>query len=65
MIVLEEKEGYCGKHHYGMSSGAGDTLATLNADYKVTADGNPMPQGSDCFDYTTKTVYFFDGVSWS
>ena len=65
MIELEEKEGYCGKHHYGMSSGAGDTLAMLNTDYKVTADGKPMPQGSDCMDYTTGKVHFFDSVSWN
>jgi hypothetical protein len=65
MIVLEEKEGYCGKRHYGMRSSDGDSVDTLNSDYKVTDDGKPMPFGSDCFDYTTQTPYFFDGESWN
>lgn len=40
----------------GMSSGAGCTVDDLPTDV------NP---GSSAFDYTTKTVYFFDGISWS
>lgn len=56
MIVLETTDGYAGKKHYGMSSGAGDTTADLPT--------KNVPQGSDAFDYTTKKVYFYDGVSW-
>lgn len=57
MVTLEKTDdGYPGKKHYGMSSGAGDTKANLPTN---------VPQGSDAFDYTTKTIYFFDGVSWN
>ena len=44
------------KEHYGMSSALGATTADLPTD---------VPQGSDCMDYTTQTMYFFDGVSWN
>lgn len=68
MIVLEDYDkdgkGNPTKRHYGMSSAAGDTVDMLNEKYKFAHDGAPMPQGSDCFDYSTKKVYFFDGVSW-
>ena len=42
--------------NYGMSSALGATTDDLPAD---------VPQGSTCMDYSTKTMYFFDGVSWS
>ncbi|MCI7792232.1 MAG: hypothetical protein MR531_15940 [Lachnospiraceae bacterium] len=54
---LESITGLNGAHHYGMSSAAGCTKEDLPT--------NDVPQGSDCFDYTTKTVYFFDGISWN
>lgn len=58
MIVLESTdEGYPGKRHYGMSSAQGDKVENLPKDN--------VPQGSDCFDYSTKTAYFFDGISWN
>jgi len=41
--------------NYGMSSALGATTADLPTD---------VPQGSSAMDYTTQTVYFFDGVSW-
>ena len=47
-----------GVNHYGMSSAAGCTIKDL-----PTHDS--VPQGSDCFDFTTKKAYFFDGISWN
>lgn len=44
-----------GSVSYGMSSGLGATVADLPL--------NVAP-GSDAFDYTTSTVYFFDGKEW-
>ncbi|MBE5877065.1 MAG: hypothetical protein E7290_09310 [Lachnospiraceae bacterium] len=64
MIKYEESE-KDGRRNLGMSSATGDTVAQLNSNYKVDFTGEPMPQGSSCFDYTTRTLYFFDGVSWS
>ena len=40
---------------YGMSSALGATLSDLPQD---------VPQGSSAMDYTTQTLYFFDGVTW-
>ena len=53
---LESKTGLHNGHHYGMSSALGCTVNDLPTD--------DVPNGSDCFDYTTKKVYMFDGVSW-
>lgn len=68
MIVLEgydkDEKGNPTKRHYGMSSAAGDTVDMLNTNFMYAHGNEPMPQGSDCFDYSTKKVYFFDGVSW-
>lgn len=64
MIVLESYDKETGQRHYGMSSAAGDSVDELNANYKFAYDNVPMPQGSDCYDYSTKKVYFFDSVSW-
>ena len=66
MIVLESFDtDKIGKRHFGMSSAAGDTVDMLNQKYKYAYDDVPMPQGSDCFDYTTGKVHFFDGISWN
>lgn len=43
--------------HFGMSSALGATTADLPT-------GDDVPSGSDTIDFTTKDVYFFDGVSW-
>lgn len=51
-------EGYSDRgvaENYGMSSALGATTADLPTD---------VPQGSSAMDYSTKTVYFFDGVNW-
>lgn len=42
-------------NHYGMCSANGATKADLPTD---------CPHGSDAMDYSTGTVYFYDGVSW-
>ncbi len=54
---LESITGLHGGHHYGMSSAAGCTKEQLPTDC--------VPAGSDCFDYSTKKAYFFDGKSWN
>ena len=41
---------------YGMSSALGATTADLPTD---------VPQGSSAMDYSTKVVYFFDGLNWN
>ena len=41
---------------YGMSSALGATTSDLPTD---------VPQGSSAMDYSTKTVYFFDGLNWN
>lgn len=41
---------------FGMSSGLGATVADLPTD--------DVPAGSIAIDYTTKTLYFFDGLAW-
>lgn len=68
MIKLEKWDRDTGIREYGMSSGAGDTLDDLNANYKTLPNGEPMPQGSSAFDYTKvggkNNVYFFDGMKW-
>lgn len=53
---LENKSGYNNAHIYGMSSARGCTKDDLPTD---------IPQGSTCFDYTTQTLYTFDGVNWN
>lgn len=63
MIKYENTE-KDGRRNLGMSSAAGDSLEQLNKDYLVDFTGEPMPQGSTCFDYSTKKVYFFDSISW-
>lgn len=63
MIKYESTE-KDGRRNLGMSSAEGDKVEHLNKDYLVDFTGEPMPQGSACFDYTTKKVYFFDNVSW-
>lgn len=45
-------------HQYGMSSALGATKDKLPV-------SDSIPAGSTAFDYTTKKVYFFDGVSWN
>lgn len=45
-----------GIEHWYMSSAVGGTVDMLPT---------CIEQGSDCFDLTTKTVYFFDGLSWN
>lgn len=57
-LISSEGTSSNGANHYGMSSGAGCTKEDL-----PTSDN--VPQGSDAFDFTTKKVYFFDGVSWN
>lgn len=47
-----------GKFHFGMSSALGATKDDLPIN-------DSIPNGSDAMDYTTKKVYFFDGVSWN
>lgn len=49
------QDGLTNQHHYGMSSGLGATKDDLPQD---------VPPGSDAFDYTTKKLYFNDGVRW-
>lgn len=45
-----------GIEHWLMSSALGGTVDMLPT--------SVLP-GSDCLDLTTKTVYFFDGLSWN
>ena len=54
---LESISGLNNAHHYGMSSANGCKTTDLPT--------NEVPAGSDAFDYTTRTVYFYDGASWS
>ena len=53
---LEQKTGLNNAHNYGMSSALGCTIEDLPTD---------IPPGSSAFDYTTKTLYTYDGVSWN
>ena len=64
MITLESYDRDTGKRHYGMSTAAGDSVDKLNSNFKQACEGVPMPQGSSCMDYSTKKVYFYDGISW-
>lgn len=57
-LINSEGTSTCGANHYGMSSGVGCKLNDLPTDDSV-------PQGSDVFDFTSKKVYFFDGISWN
>lgn len=57
-VWLEIISGLHGGHQYGMSS----ALGAIKEDLPVS---NNIPAGSTAFDYTTKKVYFFDGVSWN
>ena len=54
-VWLESTADRGNAENYGMSSALGATIADLPTD---------VPQGSSAMDYTTQTVYFFDGVSW-
>lgn len=54
---LESITGLNNAHHYGMSSALGCTLSDLPTE--------GVPAGSLVFDYTTKKVYFFDGIAWN
>lgn len=53
--LWEESRNEAGQVSFGMSSGMGATLADLPVD---------VVPGSDAFDYTTQTIYFFDGKEW-
>ena len=55
-VWLEGNSDRSAAESYGMSSALGATTADLPTD---------VPQGSSAMDYTTKTVYFFDGVNWN
>ena len=55
-VWLESTSDRSSAESYGMSSALGATTADLPTD---------VPQGSSAMDYTTKTVYFFDGVNWN
>lgn len=57
-LISSEGTSSNGANHYGMSSAAGCKITDLPTDDSV-------PQGSDCFDFTTKSAYFFDGISWN
>lgn len=54
-VWLESMSDMKSAENYGMSSALGATTADLPTD---------VPQGSSAMDYSTQTVYFFDGVSW-
>ena len=56
-VWLESITGSRNVRHFGMSSALGATKGDL-----PTKD---VPAGSDAFDYTTQTTYFYDGVSWN
>lgn len=56
-VCLEGVSGSNYSHHYGMSSALGATKSDLPTDN--------VPAGSDAFDYTTRIVYFYDGVGWN
>lgn len=51
-----EGSGANGSVKFGMSSALGATKEDLPTDIKA---------GSRAFDYTTRKVYLFDGVSWN
>ena len=55
-VWLESIADRTGAESWGMSSALGATTADLPTD---------VPQGSSAMDYTTRTVYFFDGLGWN
>lgn len=55
-VWLESISDLSGVEGYGMSSALGATTADLPTD---------VPQGSSAMDYSTKIVYFFDGLNWN
>lgn len=55
-VWLESVNDLTSAESYGMSSALGATTADLPTD---------VPQGSSAMDYSTKIVYFFDGLNWN
>lgn len=53
---IESKLGHNNSVELGMSSGLGCEVSDLPTD---------IPPGSTAFDYTTKTLYTYDGVKWN